>query len=102
MQSGRLVELLEQLAAQFNWIIIDSPPILPLADTSVWSLQCGQYGILLITGKEQLRKRQLKRGLEALNQSKLLGVVLNRLYQCRPQQLLSAVWPGCATHKSKQ
>ena len=75
MQSGRLVELLEQLAAQFDWIIIDSPPILPLADTSVWTRNAD--GILLITREGTTQKRQLKRGLEALNQSKLLGVVLN-------------------------
>ena len=37
MQSGRLSKLMEQLAAWFDWIIIDSPPILPLADTSVWA-----------------------------------------------------------------
>jgi len=75
MQSGRLVELLEQLAAQFDWIIIDSPPILPLADTSVWTRNAD--GILLVTREGTTQKRQLKRGLEALNQSKLLGVVLN-------------------------
>ena len=37
MQSGRLSKLMEQLAAWFDWIIIDSPPVLPLADTSVWA-----------------------------------------------------------------
>jgi capsular exopolysaccharide synthesis family protein len=75
MQSGRMVELLEQLAARFDWIIIDSPPILPLADTSVWTRNAD--GILLITREGTTQKRQLKRGLEALHQSKLLGVVLN-------------------------
>ena len=37
MQSGRLSEVLQQVAASFDWVIIDSPPILPLADTTVWS-----------------------------------------------------------------
>src|SRR5207302_2783761 len=37
MQSGRLSGLLQQLAAWFDWILIDSPPVLPLADTSVWA-----------------------------------------------------------------
>jgi capsular exopolysaccharide synthesis family protein len=37
LQSGRLPLLLDQLASWFDWIVIDSPPILPLADTSVWS-----------------------------------------------------------------
>src|SRR5271168_1087079 len=33
MQSGRLQQLLEQLETVFDWIIIDTPPVLPLADT---------------------------------------------------------------------
>ena len=37
MQSGRLSQLMRQLAALFDWIIVDSPPLLPLADTTVWS-----------------------------------------------------------------
>jgi len=75
MQSGRLSELLDQLTAWFDWIIIDSPPILPLADTSVWARLVD--GILLVAREGTTQKRQLKRGLEVLNQPKLLGVVLN-------------------------
>jgi capsular exopolysaccharide synthesis family protein len=75
MQSGRLLEVLDQLTAWFDWIIIDSPPILPLADTSVWARIAD--GILLVAREGTTQKRQLKRGLEALTQPKLLGVVLN-------------------------
>jgi capsular exopolysaccharide synthesis family protein len=75
MQSGRLAELMEQLSAQFDWILIDSPPVLPLADTSVWTRMCD--GILLVAREGKTEKRQLQRGLEALDQNKLLGVVLN-------------------------
>ena len=76
MQSGRLVELLDQLTAWFDWIIIDSPPILPLADTSVWARIAD--GILLVAREGTTQKRQLKRGLEAFtSKPKLLGVVLN-------------------------
>src|SRR5256885_7345872 len=34
MQSGRVPELLEQLGSAFDWIIIDTPPMFPLADTT--------------------------------------------------------------------
>src|SRR5207247_11004166 len=34
MQSVRLPEVMEQCAVWFDWIVIDSPPVLPLADTS--------------------------------------------------------------------
>jgi capsular exopolysaccharide synthesis family protein len=75
MQSGRLSELMEQLGQQFDWILIDSPPVLPLADTSVWTRLAD--GVLLVAREGKTEKRQLQRGLEALDQTKLLGVVLN-------------------------
>src|ERR1700735_1367863 len=37
MQSGKMGALMEQLEAWFDWIVIDSPPVLPLGDTSVWA-----------------------------------------------------------------
>ena len=75
MQSGRLSKLMEQLTAWFDWIIIDSPPVLPLADTSVWARLAD--GILLVTREGTTKRRQLLSGLQALEQSKLLGSVVN-------------------------
>ena len=75
MQSPRLAELFDRLTVWFDWIVIDSPPILPLADTSVWTRLAD--GILLVAREGTTQKRQLQRGLEALDQSKLLGMVFN-------------------------
>src|ERR1700728_1567391 len=49
MQSGKLSLLMEQLETWFDWIVIDSPPVLPLADTSLWTRLAD--GILLVTRK---------------------------------------------------
>jgi capsular exopolysaccharide synthesis family protein len=75
LQSGRLSALMDQVAAWFEWIIIDSPPVLPLADTSVWARLAD--GILLVTRQGTAEKRLLQRGLEALEPKKLIGAVLN-------------------------
>ena len=75
MQSARLPDLMEQLSSMFEWIIIDSPPVLPLADTSVWSRIAD--GILLVTRQGTTEKTQLVRGLEALDHQKLIGTLLN-------------------------
>jgi capsular exopolysaccharide synthesis family protein len=75
MQAGRLSPLIDRLTACFDWIVIDSPPILPLADTSVWTRLAD--GILLVTRQGTTDKEQLKRGLEAIEPSKLLGAILN-------------------------
>jgi protein-tyrosine kinase len=75
MQSGRLSELMGQLTTMFDWIIVDSPPLLPLADTTVWARVTD--GILLVAREGKTEKAQLQRGLEILKKSDLLGVVLN-------------------------
>jgi protein-tyrosine kinase len=75
MQSGKLAPLMEQLQASFDWVVIDSPPVLPLADTSLWSRLTD--GIVLVTRKGTTEKEQLRRGLEAIDKSKLLGALVN-------------------------
>src|ERR1700676_4873341 len=75
MQSGKLSVLMEQLEAWFDWIFIDSPPVLPLADASLWSRLAD--GIVLVTRKGTTEKQQLQRGLDAIDKSKLLGALVN-------------------------
>jgi capsular exopolysaccharide synthesis family protein len=75
LQAGGATPMMEQLMSWFDWVVIDSPPILPLADTSVWTNMAD--GILLVTRQGTTHKRQLKRGLEALGTQKLIGAVLN-------------------------
>ena len=75
LQSGQLPAIMNQLAELFDWIIIDSPPVLPLGDTSVWARVAD--GILLVTRQGTTEKRHLQRGLEALEPKKLIGTLLN-------------------------
>ncbi|MGA3033263.1 MAG: CpsD/CapB family tyrosine-protein kinase [Terracidiphilus sp.] len=75
LQSTALPVLLDHLASYFDWIIIDSPPVLPLADTSIWMRLSD--GILLVTRQGTTEKRQLKKGLEALDGEKVLGAIVN-------------------------
>ena len=75
LQSGKLSALMTQLEEWFDTIIIDSPPVLPLADTSVWMRLAD--GVLLVAREGTTQKRQLKRGLEAIEHQKLIGALLN-------------------------
>jgi capsular exopolysaccharide synthesis family protein len=105
MQSGKLSPLMDQLTAWFDWIVIDSPPVLPLADTSLWARLAD--GILLVTRKSITEKKQLQRGLEALERSKLLGALVNGStdaahsdYYQRYGPAVSS--PGSSTRKGKR
>jgi capsular exopolysaccharide synthesis family protein len=75
LQSGKLSTLMEQLTFWFDWIVIDSPPVLPLADTSVWMRLAD--GVLLTTRQGTTEKRQLQRGIEAIESTKLIGALIN-------------------------
>ena len=75
LQSRQLSAIMDHLAEWFDWIIIDSPPVLPLGDTSVWARLAD--GILLVTRQGTTEKRHLQRGLETLEPKKLIGSLLN-------------------------
>jgi capsular exopolysaccharide synthesis family protein len=75
LQSAKLTALLGQVTEWFDTIIIDSPPMLPLADTSIWMRLAD--GILLVTRQGATEKRQLQRTIEAVDTQKLIGALLN-------------------------
>jgi capsular exopolysaccharide synthesis family protein len=75
LQSNKLPVLMDQLVALFDWVVIDSPPILPLADTSVWARLAD--GILLVARPGVTKKRLLQKGLEAIDKDKMVGALLN-------------------------
>jgi capsular exopolysaccharide synthesis family protein len=75
MQASALTSFMGDMAARFDWIIVDTPPMLPLADTSVWARLVD--GILLVSRRAICEKKQLEKTLEAVDQSKLLGTIIN-------------------------
>lgn len=75
MQSNRLPQLLEQLETFFDWLIIDTPPVRPLADTPLWMKLAD--GVLLVTREGVCDKKQLERAVEVIDRGTILGVVVN-------------------------
>ena len=75
MSQRPLNRLMKEASDLFDWVIVDSPPLLPLADTTVWTRVTD--GILLITRVGNTEKPQLLKGLEVVKKNRLLGVVLN-------------------------
>jgi len=75
MQSGRLPELLEQLGKFFDWIIIDTPPVIPVADTAFWMKLAD--GVLVVIREGVSEKKTVERALDSFDRATLLGVVVN-------------------------
>lgn len=75
IQSAKLPPLMAQLSEWFDWIVIDAPPLLPMADTTALARLAD--GILLVTRREITEKRMLTKSLTAFESNKLIGVILN-------------------------
>jgi len=75
LQSSMLPALVKRISLWFEWIIIDSPPVLPLADTSIWVRLVD--GVLLVTRRGITERKLLTSGIEAVESTKLLGAILN-------------------------
>ncbi len=75
MKSERLELLIAEVSAWLDWVVIDSPPILPLADTSIWMRIAD--GILVTARQGKTEKKALKSCIEALDREKLIGAILN-------------------------
>lgn len=75
LQSARVAQLLQQIGNWFDWIIIDSPPLAPLADAAVWEKMSD--AVLLVAREGTTPRSLLKKVVESLDSTKLIGVVLN-------------------------
>lgn len=75
MGSGALRDLLQRLRREYEIIIIDSPPYLPLVDTKI--LTDLSDGILLAVRQGVTKLRNLKRLSKELNTSKIIGFIFD-------------------------
>jgi len=75
LRSARLAAALEQLVNSFDWIVVDSTPMLPIIDANLWSRLVD--GTLLVVREGVTPVKALKKGLQSLDHPKLIGVVVN-------------------------
>jgi len=75
LQSARFSEAFTQIAGSFDWIVVDSTPLLPMADPNIWNRLVD--GTLLVVREGVAPIKALKKGLASLDNPKLIGVVLN-------------------------
>jgi capsular exopolysaccharide synthesis family protein len=75
LSNGRLKTLLERLAGVFDWIIVDSPPCLPVADASILAGICD--GVLLVVKAGSTPSAVAQRAKQELQTRNVVGVVLN-------------------------
>jgi len=73
--SRRMREVLARLREEYQLIVLDSPPIVPIADSHF--LVDSADGVILVIRARQTRRELLQRAVESLGATNILGVVLN-------------------------
>jgi capsular exopolysaccharide synthesis family protein len=77
LRGARAHDLVRRLRDEYDLVIIDSPPVLPVADALVLAREVD--ATLVVAGAHQTTRRRLRRALEFLRQveAPLVGMVLN-------------------------
>jgi capsular exopolysaccharide synthesis family protein len=75
ISSDRMKQFLDRLRPAFDWIIIDSPPALPVADASV--LGGLVDGVLFVVRANSTPSEVSQKACKELRDAHILGVVLN-------------------------
>jgi capsular exopolysaccharide synthesis family protein len=79
LNGNQVREIFTQLSGQFDLVLIDSPPVLPVTDAAILS----QYAdaTLMLAAAGQTRRADLHRAAEKLDQvgTTVLGIVLNKV-----------------------
>lgn len=76
LTSERMRRLLSEAASQYDWVIIDTPPVGILTDAKL--LGSIVDGVLLVVRAGKTPSTLVQQAIDALGRNRILGVVLNR------------------------
>ena len=81
--SPKMAAMLEQLSQQYDAVLLDSPPVLLVADASIMASQVD--GVVVVVDGFNTRSSSLKAAIETLRKTNvdILGVVTNKLKPSR-------------------
>src|SRR5215469_8828244 len=81
--SSRLKTLLQRIEPAFDWIIVDSPPAIPVSDASVLAKACD--GVLMVVRSASTPSDLAQKARMEFPDQLLVGVVLNGTERDEPQ-----------------
>jgi protein-tyrosine kinase len=97
LSNGAFEKLLEGLAPLFDWVIVDSPPCLPVADANVLAGLCD--GVLLVLRARSTPSVAAEKARKELQKRKVIGVVMNSVEEALVQGLN---YYGYGTHPEQR
>lgn len=102
ISSAKMRNLLNALKEQYEYIIIDTPPVLPVTDAQILSTYAD--GCIIVVSSMETEKETLKKAKELLDNvnTKILGIVLNKIDTARKGYYNYYYHSyGTGTHKTK-
>jgi protein-tyrosine kinase len=88
LTSGRMASILDELALKFDWVIVDTPPIVLLPDTNLLASMVD--GAVLVVRASQTSCDLVDRAIQTLGRKRILGIILNRVEGTESQYPASA------------
>ncbi|WP_410489392.1 CpsD/CapB family tyrosine-protein kinase [Bacillus sp. DTU_2020_1000418_1_SI_GHA_SEK_038] len=77
LSSKSMSELLKNIRNQFDFIIIDTPPVLPVTDAQILANQCDGVVLAINYGKTKKQEAEKAKSLLLNAKAKIIGAVLN-------------------------
>jgi len=75
LQSEALQTAMQQVSPYFDWILIDTPPVLPLTDALTLSRQAD--AALLVARADRTSREAIEKAVTLIGKKHVLGIVLN-------------------------
>jgi Mrp family chromosome partitioning ATPase len=75
LQTEAFAVVLQTLSQHFDWILIDSPPVIPLTDALSLARQAN--ATLLVAREGRTPREAIEKAIAVLGRQRVLGIVLN-------------------------
>jgi protein-tyrosine kinase len=75
LQTEAFAGLLEKLSPHFDWILIDSPPVIPLTDALSLARQAN--ATLMVAREGRTPREAIEKAIAIIGRQRVLGIVLN-------------------------
>ncbi|HKY21196.1 MAG TPA: CpsD/CapB family tyrosine-protein kinase [Vicinamibacterales bacterium] len=77
LTSGRMEQIIEQASANYDWIILDTPPVALQPDATL--LAGIVEATIFVIGAGKTRSAVIQHAIETIGREKIVGVILNRI-----------------------
>jgi succinoglycan biosynthesis transport protein ExoP len=74
-RSPRLPQLLSDVRDRYDYVILDTPPLMPVVDSALLSRVVD--GVLIVVSADKTPRKLLEEALNELDPAKVLGIVFN-------------------------